>query len=75
MKFSIKQHTITSVRYIAYIDRSQVMHSKNILFHSLMINFVLVNTSDPDELLHFAAFHLVFTVCQKTLVAFQTSKD
>ena len=29
-----------------------------IVFHSLKIDFVLTNSVDPDEMLHFAAFHL-----------------
>ena len=30
----------------------------NIVFLSLKIDFVLVNSADPDEMLHYAAFHL-----------------
>ena len=46
------------VRYI-YIEGSQVIISpKNITFLSLKIDFVLANSADPDEMLHYAVFHL-----------------
>ena len=41
-----------------YIEVSQVIFSKNIVFFSLNIKFVLVNSADPDEIPHYAAFHL-----------------
>ena len=28
--------------------------------------FILANSADPDEMHHYAAFHLVFTICQST---------
>ena len=31
---------------------------KDIVFLSLQTNFVLSNSADPDEILHYAAFHL-----------------
>ena len=31
---------------------------KKIVFYSLTINFVLANSADPDEMPHYAAFHL-----------------
>ena len=31
---------------------------------SLQTYLVLANSADPDEMLHYAAFHRVFTVCQ-----------
>ena len=31
---------------------------KNIVFHSLKIDFVFANSADPDEMPHYAAFHL-----------------
>ena len=34
------------------------IYKKNIVFHSLKIDFVLANSEDPDEMLHNAAFHL-----------------
>ena len=37
-----------------------------IVFLSLKMDFVLANSADPDEMLHYAAFHLVFTVSQHT---------
>ena len=50
MEFSIKLHvhTIEAGWSIAYIEGSQVMISKNIVFLSLKIDFVLVNSADPD---------------------------
>ena len=45
---------------IVYIEGSQVIISKNILFLSLRLNidFVLANSTDPDEMQHNAAFQL-----------------
>ena len=39
---------------IVYIQVSQVIISKNIIFLSLSFE----NSGDPDEMLHFGAFHL-----------------
>ena len=36
--------------------------------YSLQIDFFFANSADPDEMLHSAAFHLGFTVCQSTLL-------
>ena len=36
------------------------------IFLFLKIDFVLANSEDTDEMPHFAAFHLVFTVCKST---------
>ena len=47
MEFSIKLHTIKSGWSIVYIEGSQVIISKNIIFLSLKINFVLANSADP----------------------------
>ena len=41
-----------------YIEGSQVIISKKIVFLSLKIDFVLVNSADPDEMPHYVAFHL-----------------
>ena len=38
----------------------------NIIFLSLTIQFVLANSTDPDEMPHYAAFHLGLTVCIST---------
>ena len=35
------------------------------VFLSLKVVLILANSKDPDEMQHTAAFHLVFTVCQK----------
>ena len=58
MGYSIKFDTVKSGRSIVYIKGSQVIISKNIVFLSLMINIVLANSADPDEMPHYAAFHL-----------------
>ena len=33
-------------------------YHKNIIFLSLKMDLVLANSADPDEMLHYAAFHL-----------------
>ena len=43
---------------IVYIEGSQVTIKKKIVFLSLKIGFVLANSADPDEMLHYAAFYL-----------------
>ena len=58
MEFSIKLHTIKSGWSIVYIEGSQAIISKDILWFSLQIKFVLANSADPDEMPHHAAFHL-----------------
>ena len=57
MDFSITLHTIKSGWSIVYIEGSHVMIFKKI-FISLKFFFVLVNSSDPDEMPHDAVFHL-----------------
>ena len=41
-----------------YIEGSHVIISKNIVFLSLMIDFVLANSADPGKMPHYAAFHI-----------------
>ena len=49
-----------------YIEVSQVIiYKKNIVFLSLKVYFVLANSADPDEMLHYAAFHLGLHCLQK----------
>ena len=43
---------------IVDIEESQVIYLKNIVFLSLTIDFVLANSADPDEMSHYAPFHL-----------------
>ena len=43
---------------IVYIKGSQVTFQNNNVFLSLKISFVLANNADPDEMPHYAAFHL-----------------
>ena len=58
MEFPIKFDTV-------YIKGSQVILSKQFIFLSLKINFVLANSVDPDEMTHYAAFHLGLHCFQK----------
>ena len=58
MEFSIKLHTIKSRRSIEYIEGSQVLFSKNIVFLPFKIGFVFANSADSDEMLHDLANHL-----------------
>ena len=43
---------------IVYIEGLQVIVSKKIIFLSQKIHFVSANSADPDEIMHYAAFHL-----------------
>ena len=43
---------------MVYIEGSQVMISKKNVFLSLEMESVLANSADPDEMLHYTAFHL-----------------
>ena len=66
MEFSIKFDTVKSGKFIIYIEGSQaIISKKNIVFLSLKINFVLANSVYPDEMPHFAAFHLGFLCLPK----------
>ena len=49
---------------IVHIEESHAVISKYKL--SLKIVYVFGNSVDPDEMLHYVAFHLGFTVCQST---------
>ena len=61
--------TVKSGWSILYIEALQVLlFKKSIVFISLKICFVLANSADPDERPHYAAFRLVFTVCQSISV-------
>ena len=57
MEFSIKFDTVKSGWSIVYIEGSQVIISINYCI-SLKIFFVIANCVDPDEMQHYAAFHL-----------------
>ena len=43
---------------IVYIEGLQVIIPNDIVFFSLKMVFVLANSVDPDEMLHYATFHL-----------------
>ena len=58
MECSIKFDAVRSGWSIVYIEGSHVIISKIMVFLSLKIDFVLANNADPDEMPHYAAFHL-----------------
>ena len=58
MGFPIEFDTVKSGWFIVYIEGSQVIISPKNIFLSQKINFALANSVDPDEMLHYAAFHL-----------------
>ena len=58
MEFSIMVNTFKSGRSTAYIEGIHVNFPNNIVFLSLEVDFVLANSTNPDEMLYYAAFHL-----------------
>ena len=58
MNFSIKVNTIKLEWSIVYIEGSSVNFQKIFFFLSLMIDFILANSANPDEMPPYAAFHL-----------------
>ena len=58
MEFSIEFDTVKLGWSIICIEGPQVIISKNMLYLSQKMNFVLGNSADPDEMPHNAAFHL-----------------
>ena len=52
--------TVKSGWSIVYIEGVTGNTFQNIVFHSLKNDFVLANSVDPDEMSHYAAFHLGF---------------
>ena len=57
MEFSIEFDTDKSGWSFVYIEGSQVLIKKNAFF-SLKIDFGLANNAEPDEMQHYAEFHL-----------------
>ena len=59
-------HAIKSGQSIVYIEGHRFYNFKKVLLLP-KINFVISNSADPDEMLHYMR-HLiwVFTVCQST---------
>ena len=53
-------------QFIVYFEGTLVRINKKYVSLSMKIFFCLRKhcTVDPDEMFHFAVFHLVFTVCQ-----------
>ena len=60
MKFSIEFDTVKSGWSIVYI---KVIISKNIVFLSLYMDFVLANSADPEEICNFI---WIFIICQRS---------
>ena len=58
MNYSIRFDTVNLGWFIIYVEGSHVIISKNIVFRSLNVIFVLANSVDPDEMPYYAAFHL-----------------
>ena len=64
MKYSLWFDTMNlGWSIVLSIEECQSLISNKIVFFSLKIVFVSANSADPDEMLHYAAFHLGFTVC------------
>ena len=68
MEFSIPLHTIMSWWFILYNGGPKVIISKKFVFLSLQIIFILAYRADPDEMLHYRAFHLGFHCLPKYLI-------
>ena len=76
MEFSIKFDTVKSGWSIVYIEGSQVIISKNVVFLSLKIDCSKANSADPDEMSHYVAFHLGLHCLPKyPFRGFWSSKD
>ena len=58
MDFPVHIDTVSMGLPIMYFKRSQVEFLIYDVFLSLKVVFILVNSSDPDEMQHYAAFHL-----------------
>ena len=70
MEFSIKFDTIKSGMSILYVEGMHAIISKNIVCFSLKIDFVFANSVDPDEMLHFGAFHMGLHCTKVPIYAF-----
>ena len=58
MELSIKLHTVMSEWSIVDNEGSKVNISQKYCIVSLKIDFAIANSVDPDEMQHYAAFHL-----------------
>ena len=58
MDFPIQINTIRMGLSIIYFKESEVKIQNNYELQSLRIVIILANSVDPDEMPHFAAFHL-----------------
>ena len=76
MDFSIHIDTLGMGLSIVYIKGSQVEFSNVCVFRSLKVVIILANRVDPDEIQHYAAFHLgLHCLPKKTLRGCQYRKD
>ena len=56
--FHIKLNAFKNRSSIVYVEEPQDIPSKNIIFLFVKIDFVIVNSADPNEMPHYAAFYL-----------------
>ena len=76
MELCIKFDTVRSGRSKIYKEGPQVKISKNSVFLSLNIDFVLASSADPDEMPHNASFHLgLYCLSKYPFRSFLTLKD
>ena len=76
MEFSIKLHSIKSGWSIAYIEGSHDIISQKVCISFPKTVLVLANCADPDEMQHYAAFHLGLHCLSKyPFKGFQSSKS
>ena len=65
MEFSIKLETFKPERSIVHIEGYNF--PKKVLYLYLRLDFVLANSANPDEMQHYAVFHLGLRCLQKYL--------
>ena len=70
MENSIKLQTIKEGWSSVYNEGSRVIIKKTSAFLSQKIVFVLANSADPDEMLHYGAFHLGLHCLPKAIQGF-----
>ena len=58
MDFPIQIHRIRMGLFIIYFKGTQVKFSNDYVFQSLKKVFIIANSAGPDEMQHYAAFHL-----------------
>ena len=58
LKIGFTVHTRKSEWFIVYIEGSQFIICTKYCIFSLKFDYVFANSADPDEMLHYAVFHL-----------------